>query len=86
LRLPFSEHDVLLPYILPRDRFIITRANSPSIFRSTSADFSAALLEEGFGSLPEALVTRIEQTENLDQLRAAARQVFRLTALEDLNL
>src|SRR5439155_26687432 len=44
LRLPFSEHDVLLPYILPRDRFIITRANSPSIFRSTSADFSAALL------------------------------------------
>jgi len=44
------------------------------------------LLEERFGSLPEALVTRIEQTENLDQLRAAARLVFRLTALEDLHL
>jgi hypothetical protein len=34
------------------------------------------LLEDRFGSLPEAVVARIEQTEELDRLRADTRQVF----------
>jgi hypothetical protein len=44
------------------------------------------LLEDGFGSLPEAVVQRIEATTDLQRLQAAVRQVRRLRRLEDLQL
>lgn len=43
-------------------------------------------LEERFGSLPDTLVARIEQTNELDRLRGAARQIVHLSTLEDLRL
>jgi hypothetical protein len=44
------------------------------------------LLEDAFGTLPEALVQQIEATTDLQRLQAAARQVPRLQRLEDLQL
>jgi hypothetical protein len=43
-------------------------------------------LQDGFGPLPDALVQRIEASEDLDRLRTAVRQVPRLKRLEDLKL
>jgi predicted transposase YdaD len=45
-----------------------------------------ALLEERFGSLPEALAQRIEATEDLDRLREALRQVLHVQAPSELDL
>ena len=44
------------------------------------------LLEERFGPLPAALTERIEQTDDIDRLRAAIRQVYRLSAIQELDL
>jgi hypothetical protein len=44
------------------------------------------LLEERFGSLPTPIHARIEQTADLERLRAATRQVYHLAALSDLSL
>lgn len=43
-------------------------------------------LEERFGTLPEALVQRIEAIEDAQRLRAALRQVVRLNSLAELAL
>ena len=44
------------------------------------------LLEDRFGALPEALLRRIEETNDLERLRAAVRQILHLTNLADLEL
>jgi hypothetical protein len=44
------------------------------------------LLEDRFGSLPEALVRRIEQTQDSARLRQAIRQVLHIKELADLDL
>jgi hypothetical protein len=44
------------------------------------------LLTKRFGSLPDALVRRIDNCANLDQLSAAVIQVLSLDKLEDLQL
>jgi hypothetical protein len=45
-----------------------------------------AMLEDRFGALPEALVQRIEATEDLQQLEACCRQVVRIQSLDELQL
>jgi hypothetical protein len=44
------------------------------------------VLEEKFGPLPEPLIQRIDTTADLDRLRAAARQVLHISALDELAL
>jgi hypothetical protein len=44
------------------------------------------LLEERFGTLPSALLQRIESCDDISRLQAAARQVLRLDKLDDLQL
>lgn len=43
-------------------------------------------LEDKFGALPEDLVQRIEQTDDLERLRAALRQVLHVKALSELEI
>jgi Putative transposase, YhgA-like len=44
------------------------------------------LLADRFGTVPEAILQRIESSTDLDRLSAAALQVWRITAPEDLQL
>ena len=45
-----------------------------------------AVLEERFGSLPEEVVRRIENTGDVDRLMAAVRQAVHVAAPQDLSL
>jgi hypothetical protein len=45
-----------------------------------------ALLEEKFGTVPEALAERIEACQDLDRLNSCARQVLRINSPEELTL
>lgn len=44
------------------------------------------LLEDRFGAPPKTLLDRIETTDDLEKLNAAARQVYRVEKIEDLPL
>jgi hypothetical protein len=44
------------------------------------------LLEERFGAVPEALAVRIEQTQDLERLRRAVRQVLQIQQPAELDL
>jgi hypothetical protein len=44
------------------------------------------LLEQRFGPLPENVVRRIEQTEDVERLKASFQQVFQMTTLDELAL
>ena len=44
------------------------------------------LLEDRFGTLPEAVLQKVATCADQDRLRAAVRQVSRLAKLEDLQL
>jgi hypothetical protein len=44
------------------------------------------LLEDRFGPLPEALRQRIDTTEDMELLRAAMRQVYKVQSGDELSL
>ena len=44
------------------------------------------LLEDRFGTLPESLIQRIDNTADLNRLQNAIRQVYRVGKLDDLPL
>jgi hypothetical protein len=52
----------------------------------TCRDFLRILLEDRFGKLPKALLKHIAETDDLDRLHNAFRQVLRLQRLKDLRL
>jgi hypothetical protein len=53
--------------------------------RATRADLRA-FLEERFGQLPEVLVQRIENTDDLERLKSGIRQGAKINALDQLVL
>jgi hypothetical protein len=44
------------------------------------------LLEERFGSLPDRVTRKIEETDDIERLSQAIRQVLRMTSLEEFSL
>jgi uncharacterized protein YicC (UPF0701 family) len=52
----------------------------------TCRDVLRMLLEDRFGSLPEALGQKIDTTEDLERLRAAMRQVSKIQSADELPL
>jgi hypothetical protein len=52
----------------------------------TRREYLRTLLEERFGPLPEAVVQRINTTDDLERLHKAFRQAIHLPRLDDLQL
>jgi len=63
---------------------IILEADARGALR-TARQFLRDSLEDRFGAIPPALEARIDAAE-LDQLRMASRQVWRLNSLDELPL
>jgi hypothetical protein len=53
---------------------------------TTCRELLRAMLEEHFGTLPSDLLQRIEQTEDIDRLKACVRQAVHITKLDELTL
>jgi hypothetical protein len=49
-------------------------------------EYLRMLLEDRFGPLPEALRQRIDTTEDMELLRAAMRQVYKVQSGDELSL
>ena len=52
---------------------------------STLRDVLRALLTQRFGALPDAVVQRIEQTEDADRLNACVLNLHQMSSLDDLR-
>jgi hypothetical protein len=52
----------------------------------TRRDDLRALLEERFGTVPDAVKERMEATTDVERLKACIRQVVHIRALDELQL
>ena len=68
-----------------RDQEMLAQGEALGLLRARREDLRA-LLEERFGPLPEALVERIEATEDLERLRGAVRQIMHIQSPDKLDL
>jgi hypothetical protein len=64
----------------------LARRRASEAALNVSREYLRVVLEERFGTIPEAVLQRIQQTDDPDRLTAGLRQALHITSPDELTL